>query len=210
MTDTILTLDQLNTLFQSMTLSMLGLDPTAWNAYQAALSSNQPWTDAIPANPFYNVRVAWPKEGAPAWKIDEDVVFLQVFETDDQINRQREIKNDAIDGQILNQEMSFTQVVTVNWIFYGPNSYDNSRKVKNQVFYQNFHDFLAKNGLYIVPDMSAPRRMPDAFSGQWWERVDLSMRFNELVIVNSNVGIASGASIVLNVNQGPESTIQAP
>ena len=34
----------------------------------------------------------------------------------------------------------------------------------------------------MVPDIPAPNRRPEKFMSQWWERVDMEVLFNELVI----------------------------
>ena len=190
-TDTYLTLSEIGVLFQSLTMSILGLDPTNWNAYSASPST---WIGAVPANPYYNVRLAWPTEGAPAWKITEDVVFLQCIEIDDSYNRQRETSFDLSNS---NQATSYTRVIQVSFIIYGPNSFDNARKIKDSIFYQQNHDTLASNNLYMIPDIIAAMRSPELFEGQWWERVTMNMSFNEFIV--SNTSVLSIESAVITV-----------
>jgi len=269
-TDIDLTIDEFGTLFQSLVMSILGLDPTIWNAYQAALTglktvaitpSNagtgyqvldivnvtsgiggkytidtvdgsgsaltghistigtgyalatgvsttlghgsglklnitaiNPWADATPSNPYYNVRLAWPTEGAPAWKINEDICFLQCIELDDEYNRQRERKFDLANS---NQATSCTRVMQVSYIFYGPNSFKNAKTIKDNIFYQTNHDTLVSNNLFLIPSIPAATRSPELFEGQWWERTNMIMKFNELIVSNTTIESITSAEIIV-------------
>jgi hypothetical protein len=136
------------------------------------------WTTTVPVNPFSLVRISWLREGAPAWKVDEDVCFIRVAEVDDQYNKQHDV---SYDGANVRQTTSYTKVLRVAWVFYGPNSYDRASTMKDQIFLQEGHDALSRNGIYLIPDIKAPQRLPEAFEGHWWERTDLNIEFNELV-----------------------------
>ena len=70
MADIILTLKQVEDFFQRITTQMLGLNPDA--------PQNQD-----------KVRIAWPTDGQPAFKITDDIVFLKINNPDEQITKQR-------------------------------------------------------------------------------------------------------------------------
>jgi hypothetical protein len=180
MTDTALTLDALNKLFQSLTLQMLGLSATAYD----------------------KVRLSWPTEGAPSWKITDDVAFLRCFETDNPYNRQRDVEHTRVDDNTLSQATAYTRVNSIEWIFYGPYSYERAQAVRDQIFYQLNRDTLERNNVYLVPDIAAPRRVPEAFQGQWWERVDLTIRFNELTVRNISIGSIASVPVSVTAESG--------
>ena len=150
----------------------------------------------IPGNAYF-VRVSWPTTGAPAWKITEDVAFLRVIESDDKYNRQREDKFVGLDADNGTNIMRFTRVMQVFWTFYGPNSFENAQAIRDQMFYQDYHDILANSNLYLIPDIVSPVRAPELFQGQWWERTDLNMRFNELVSKDLTIPYIKSAEIII-------------
>jgi len=61
-----LKISELENLFQDLTCSILNLDKDR------------------------QVRISWPTEGAPAWSITDDVLFIRVVPVDNMYNRQRE------------------------------------------------------------------------------------------------------------------------
>lgn len=182
-TDIFLNQAALNIDFQAYVLNILYPDQmAAWTAYQAALSAHT-WHDGdpIPVNPYQYVRVSWPTEGAPAFAITDDIVFIRVVEVDGEYNRQRNVENEAYTTDRCNQVTTFTRIIEISLILYGPASYDNACKVQDQTFYQGNHDFLAQRNLYYVPRETFPRRFPEMFQGQWWDRADMKMQFYEKV-----------------------------
>jgi hypothetical protein len=203
--DTYLTLPQLRAFFQRLTLTLLGMGGMleAWEEYQA----DPPPDGEPPANPFYFVRTSWPTGGAPAWKIAENVAFLRILESDSQYNRQRDVAFDPYSEDSANQRTGYTRVVGVTWVFYGPSSFDNAQVVRDRIFYQTNHDALAGQNLYLVPDIPAPRRVPEPFQGQWWERTDLSMNFNEKIVRNMEVPYLQSAEVTIKNDEPPRTEV---
>lgn len=171
-TDIFLTFTALKTLFQNLAVTMTGLAADM-------------------------VRLSWPTGGAPAWGITDNICFLKVMEIDNPYNRQRDVSFSEIDPNNANQAMSYTRVIAVNLIFYGPNSFDNAQAVRDQIFYPANHDTLALNNIYLVPDVESPRYAPELFAGQWWERTDMTLYFNEQVTRNTTVPFIQTAEIIL-------------
>lgn len=169
-----LTPTALNVLFQQMTITALGLSD----------------------NSFDLVRVGWQKRGQPTGTIDEDVCYIRVVEDDDDFNRQRDISQVANDDSTVLQVTNYTRVWRNFWTFYGPNSFDRARIIRSKLFGSSSHDTLAAWNVYFVPNSSAPTRIPELFEGQWWERVDFSAQFNELVFETEIVGLVKSAEIV--------------
>lgn len=197
--DTFLTLAQLNELFQAVTFGSFESDKyTAWLAYLAQVAAGTwPAGDDPPTNPYYYVRVSWPSGGAPAWAITEDIAFVRVIERDDPYNVQRHVKNKLHTLSHCNLETTFTRVLEVNWIFYGPNSYDSISALRDHLYYQEQHDLLAQSNVYLIPRNITPRRFPELFQGQWWDRSDMTVTFNEKVVRNLAVPYIQTAEITI-------------
>jgi hypothetical protein len=148
------------------------------------------------------VRISWPADGAPAWKKTENVTFIKVLPDNDDYNKMRDMEYEPIvgDNVNVNQAMSYTRIIRIMWTFYGPNSEDNSQTIRDQLFYQSIHDTLANNNLYMIMDIDEPIRAPELYLNQWWERVDMSIRFNELVTRNTTVPYILTAPVIINTN----------
>lgn len=186
-----LTMKQLETLFWQSTLLMIGLDPE--NKANAG-----------------KVRLSWPTQGAPAWKVDEDVIFLRITEADDEYNRQRDTAYDPKDKDADNaiEKKTFTRIIQTYWICYGPNSFDRAFAIRNALFATQSRETLSGSGLYLISDMDAPRRSPELFAGQWWERTDLSARFNEYIRLDTTVPYLKSADIAVENSPVSGTTIQ--
>ena len=194
MSDTQLTTDELNKLFQDLTILLLGLG-----------------TPSGADDPLYQkVRISWPTEGQPAWDVADDVVFLRCFEIDDPYNRQRHAKITAIDGdsQNLNQATTYTRVINVTWIVYGPSSHENVNAIRDHILDQLNLDVLALNNLHILPFMKAPVRVPELYNGLWYEREDFSIMFNEKTVINLVIPAITSAEITLSDNSGTTSIVE--
>jgi hypothetical protein len=208
MSDTYLTKDQLQTLFQSVTMVILGLDPTTWNAYQAALAAGTPWTGPIPANPYSTVRIAWQTSGAPSWAPGDDVVIVGVVERDHPYNRIRESQLSDIAGNPnheLNRAFHYTRVMEAQWTIYGPNSYDNSQAIRDGLFSDPAHATLKASNLFLTGAIVAPRRAPEIYpspGGEWFERVDMQAMFNEIIIRNVTVPSIGSADVTILTDTG--------
>lgn len=180
-TDIYLTIAQLNSIFWTATVQMLGLDPTA----TATQSS---------------VRQSWATDGAPAWEIDETITFIKVLPADDDYNKIRDMTWTEIDDATMNQAMSYTRCLEIYWTIYGPNSEDVSQTIRDQLFYDTIHDLLAINNLYMITEIEEPVRSPELFEKRWWERVDMHVKFNELI--TRNITISSVAEVPITVMTG--------
>ena len=52
--------------------------------------------------------------------------------------------------------------------------------------------------MYFVPDTVAPVRAPELFQGSWWERCDMSTRFNEGINRDLTVPFITSAEVIVN------------
>lgn len=184
MADQVLKLKELEDFFQEITCQMLGIDLT--------IKENQ-----------NKVRIAWPTQGAPGWKINEDIVFLRITPIDDRMARQQNIiyNPDADDTAYAKKQTGYTRVHKINWTLYGPNSYDNADVIRHLIFdYDYMKKFKIKN-LFLITDVPMPTRLPEYYNGQWWERTDFSATFNEAVIRENKVPYITSTDIRIIENR---------
>ncbi len=179
MADTILTRQQIEDLFWTLTCQLLGLDPT--NLTNASA-----------------VRIAWPTDGAPAWAISDDVVFLRVTPGGGPIIQQRDMTYAEGTVETANVTTSYTRVWDASWIVYGPNSSENADLIRSGLYGVD----LSANNLYLVLDLPNPQRAPELFDGRWWERSDFAAQFNELVQRQGTVPTISGVNIQIETEGG--------
>ena len=152
-----------------------------------------------------NVRVSWPSGGAPAAGIEDDIVFIQCYEVDSPINREREqIYTEVMSPSEFNMATNYTRVMQVGVILYGDNSFENAQAIRDNMFYPEIRLLMSRNNLYLVHDIPAPRRVPELFNDQWWKRVDMTMRFNELVVRNVSVPIIESMEVIVRNSDGNE------
>lgn len=186
------TLLQLNSLFQRLLLQMLGYSDAlaAYAAYEAAVAAGT-WDaeDTPPLNPWAIVRVSWPTDGQPAWAVGDDRVFIQTTGSPDpysqpvhRIYKRILDEEGELDQTKADEYQGITRVNNVQFIFYGPNSFDWARLAIDRIFRQENHDTLAREHIYLIPADIVPRRIPELWAGQWYERTDLNLRFNELTV----------------------------
>ncbi|MHB9004722.1 MAG: phage neck terminator protein [Coriobacteriia bacterium] len=180
MPNIILTQKQIENYFQALTCRLLGIDTI--DSGGKPINQNK-------------VRISWPTEGSPAWKVNDDVVFIQVNTSSDSYANQREVNYVAKSNGILEAVASYTRVHLIQWILYGPNSYDNADKIRNGLF--DATEDLRGQHLSLVLDVPQPVRFPEPYNGQWWERCNFEANFNELVVLRSDVPEVSGVDIRL-------------
>lgn len=174
--DTILSITQIEDFFANLTLQILGLDPLAKSSQS-------------------RVRIGWPTKGAPAWKREEDVAFLLINYDDDPITRQVDISYTESAPDVAIRSSSYTRVLQVSWVFYGPNSFDDADRIRHGLFLPLSTDALKANNMALILDMTAPIRSPELFNGQWWERTSFYARFNELVVRRTEVPYLKSADV---------------
>ncbi|SFU71103.1 phage neck terminator protein [Alicyclobacillus macrosporangiidus] len=171
MADTVLTVQQIEDIFQTWTSQALGVtDPGA-------------------------VRIGWPMDGAPAWHITDDVCFVLVTYVDNPITRQIERSYSPLDPDNANMAHSYIDSVRVSWTLYGPNAFERADIIRAALFQPSTTDTLAANNLGLVTDVPMPIRVPELFNGQWWSRATLYADFNQLVIRQTSVPYITGSDV---------------
>ena len=165
MTSTGLTAQQMSILFQNITLQCLGITPSGPTDQQA----------------YFNVRIDWPTTGQPAWAITDDIAFLRCVEVPDRYNTAHEVQPVTQEPPTYPETTIYTRIWQTDFIFYGPNSFDRARQVKACLYQDFVHAILEASNLYLDTVIGTPRRTPELFQNQWWERTGFSARMNEQV-----------------------------
>lgn len=175
MADIVLTLKQIEDFFQALTIGILG------------------YATADPRGKKINqdkVRLSWPSAGQPGFKITDDICFIRVTSKDDAIVQQRDkiYINNLVN---LDRTIGYTRVHQVQWILYGPNSFDRADVLRQKIF--DCFDALAEKNMYLITTLPTPSRAPELFNGQWWDRVDVTASFNEGVQRQDTVEVLSSS-----------------
>ena len=159
-----LTQAQMQIIWQNLTMQCLGIIPGTPGA-----------------GSYSPVRIDWPTPGQPAWAIADDIAFLRAVEIPDEYNTAHEVQPLTTDTPTYPETTIYTRVWQLDFIFYGPNSFDRARQVKDCLFQDFLRDTLALSNIYLDREIGTPRRTPELFQNQWWERSGFSARMNEQV-----------------------------
>ena len=185
LTSTALTPDQVNVIMQALVAEILGIDPI----------SN-------PTLAFSTVRVGWQKQGQPAFGINDDVCILRATSVDDPYSRVRDSIIQPDNSTTLTSAMGFTQVWNLHATIYGPNCYDRARLILSAMTLDWVHDALISSRIYAIVGFQRPSYVPELFSGQWWKRADIDIKFNEQVNESITVASAAGVDVTIITDTG--------
>lgn len=153
-----------------------------------ATASGTITASVIDLKAYEKVRIGWQIQGQPGPPITEDTVTLRYEPVDTEYSRLRDAVGTSV-GIVYTTTDVFTRTGRIYWTFYGPNGLDRARAVRSALItVQQFADLLAISNLYINPSIEEPRRVPENFQGEWWERIDLVAEFNEQVTETYTVG----------------------
>lgn len=180
---------EVNVLMQSMMLNVLNLDP------------------ASDAQAYSKVRIGWITQ--PSFGRDEDICSIRCTESDGGFTT-RDRKVDVNDSTTVKLIDTYIRVWSVAFTFYGPNGFDNARLLKSAVLMDWNHGQLADAGMYLVTEFKATTRAPELFEGQWWDRSDLTLFFNELVTETITApSMASAEALLRSQLYGQQADITA-
>lgn len=151
------------------------------------------------------VRKSWPQSGSPDWKIIDDVIFMQLAETDDEISipLDYDLENDG-DNLLLKQGTS--RVFNLRLNAYGPKSYENLLRIRIAMLRGRKN--LRKQKIFPVPERTPVIKAPELFQGRWWNRADMTLKFNVLMIFKEQIGTIETVNVVVGANrQGDSDTV---
>ena len=172
-----------------MSNSLPELKDIFWDMAQMCLA------DIITENPEKWIRKMYPKNGAPDWTVDDNIVFLNLSPRDDDWGKQRDTVYKAAIGTTLKRSLR-TRVWDLAVNAYGPRSYEMVTAVKDGVFLEPIHAYLGKHQIYLVPLLQTPIQSNEIFAGQWWERWNLTLTFNERYDITEDVNYYDKVTIL--------------
>jgi len=182
-----LTPDAILAVFQGIVAQVLGFDITDPLQQSAAYSA---------------VRIAWQTEGQPAWTIGTDVCSLEAYPENEPYSKVRDGFYTPNNEISVTEQMGYTQVWKIRFVFRGPNAADHARLLVSSMSLDFVHDALAESNVYAVAEKNRPVYVPELFQGQWWKRSDVELQFNELVSESLTVPSAAEADVTLIKDTG--------
>ena len=171
-----------------MSNSLADLKSVFWNMTQMCLK------DIITEQPERWIRKMYPKDGAPDWTIDDNIVFLNLNARDDDYGKQRDSIYKTEQGTAVKKTVR-TRVWDLTVNAYGPQAYEMTVAMQDGVFLQSVKRYLAQYGIYLVPLMQTQVQSSEIFAGQWWERWNITLTFNESYSTSEDAGSIETVSI---------------
>ena len=161
---------------------------TFWNMTAKILK------DIIPEEQDRWIRRMYPRNGAPDWTVTDNIVFLNLDIREDDYAKQRDSIYKAEQGTIMRHAMR-TRVWDLQVVAYGPRAFDVVTAMNDGVFLPEIKSFLSKKEVYLVPTIPPAVQANEIFAGQWWERWNLTLTFNEKYVSVEDVGRIESVSI---------------
>ena len=168
MAEIIKSIVEIEDLFREIVLAILHLDPEKNHS-----RVRFPWGS--------NLDDMSDEGSAPVFKRSDDVCMIYALPYDNQYNRTRERHVEDHGGIGLVMADTHTDVHQFTFANYGPNAYECARDIRDGLFRQDIKRMLHSNNFALVTDCPAPKRVPEFWDGKWWNRVDFTAVFNELV-----------------------------
>lgn len=182
LTSSALTPTGITNLLQTLTMGMIGLDPT------------------VQAN-FAKVKIDWQTQGQPFQEVNFDGCYLQCVPVDVEYSRVRDlVLTSTVDGP--QENWTYTKGWRVEWVFYGPTAEDNARAVRSGLFMDYFLNLLANSNLFPLPDAPEVMRVPEEINAQWWEVARYHIDMYEAVVETITDGAVSSLEIKVYDSSG--------
>ncbi|WP_303229420.1 hypothetical protein [uncultured Dialister sp.] len=144
------------------------------------------------------VRLTYPTHGAPDWTVKDDVVFLTYTDVSGDDTSQP-VHEKWIDEETKLIRRHFTnRVIQIGFTAYGPNGYDNLLKIRH-AFYDG-SPVLRAADLMLIPSPETPQYVPENYQNMWWDRTDMSLRFNNTMWWDETVSIIQRVDITIKDN----------
>jgi len=116
------------------------------------------------------VRRSFPTDGQPGFLITDDITFMRVYSGGDPYDQ-----NVYTDNSQVQSVTSYTRVITLALIAYGPSASENLERIRVSFMAGNETLNLKAENIFPVIKPSSVIRNPEYFEGKWWERADFSI-----------------------------------
>lgn len=150
------------------------------------------------------VRRSWPTDGAPDWKITDNVVFMQCTEAAEDIMQPVDERWQSAGRDFLRESAS-TRTMQLRLNAYGPACYESLLKLRLELL--RGRASLKKQKIYIIPGTDSIQYAPELFQGRWWKRADLTLYFNALITVESVVNAIEEVNVTVKANEPAQSDV---
>lgn len=127
------------------------------------------------------VRLSYQENSQPFHDYKRNVCYYFVQAADDPIGRQIDTRYNPIDDTKTQQINSYNRVITLDIILYGPDAYDQAVLLRMDLLEPTLNWDLSAQGLHVIPDVAEPQLMWELYNKKYWPRVDLAVRYNNLV-----------------------------
>lgn len=144
------------------------------------------------------VRRSWPVDGAPDWKITDNVVFMQCTEAAEDIMQPIDERWQA-SGRDFLRESASTRTIQLRLNAYGSECYESLLKLRFELL--RGRPKLKKQKIYLIPGKDSIQYAPELFQGRWWKRADLTLYFNVLISVESVVKAIEEVNVTIKANE---------
>lgn len=179
LTSSALTIPQINIIIQILTCGMLGI---------------------IPVDPA-QVRVDWQAQGQPDVALPtQDSCYISCVTQDVEYSRVRDYTWTGPSANPVLGTWIYTRGWRIEWVAYGPNSFDRARQIHSALFMDYFNEQLELNNLYPVPDPPEPVRLPELHNAQWYDASRFHCIFYEKV--TETIQTPSVSSVEIKVYDG--------
>lgn len=116
----------------------------------------------------------------PTWKKEEEVCFISVLPQDGSYNALSDIFYEPQKRDFIEVD-EHTDIHTVLFVNYGPHAYEYARDIRDGFKRERIREYLKRHDFFVVPPIQAIKRIPELINGQWWNRADIAVTFNEFV-----------------------------
>lgn len=125
------------------------------------------------------VRISYQQRGQIFSEINENRVYVKVFqEQNERLNYKfRQRSYDSEKERVTTSQTSM-RTLLLHVVFYGPDSDVLSTTLNERFYFDSTKQFLHNNNLALIPDLTDfSDKTFEKIGSQWWERVDLKLRF---------------------------------
>lgn len=183
------------------------LEDLLWNACRLIMG---PWESvgkpALITDTGKWIRWKHPTEGMPDWTVTDNVLFLNLNERDEEYGRQRNSIEKTENGTVIRYAMR-TRVWDLACTAYGPLAYDMIDRLKDGFFFPEVQRLMSPENVFLVPYLPRCQQVNEIFAGQWWERWDITLTFNERYISKTDIGHIDEVTLVHNTENHKETQV---